>query len=376
MATGTYWPKSRSPILDNSGNRAIGAKLYFFNAGTSTPRTSYSNADLSTPHTHPVLADGNGRWPAVFLQFGEYKETVTTSGGTELWSDDDIPNPAPFDETFTLDETTILNTGDIWCALKNGTRTGAVRLNGRTIGSAASGATERANADCADLYAYLWDNTLDAQCAVATGRGASAAADFAANKAITLPSWRGAVPAGFDDMGNSAAALYGSAPVLSGSGILAGSLMGENTHTLTIAELATHTPAGTIPSFTPTGTISQITPAGTVQSFTPAGTVAITDPGHTHTLVNAATLVNDAAGSKYGGGATGTAVTVTASSATTGITAAFTGNLLSPNFTGTPTTPTFTGNLLSPNFTGTPVGSSVAHNVMQRSAPVTWFIKL
>lgn len=68
---------------------------------------------------------------------------------------------------------------------------GWLLINGETIGSAASGATARANADTADLFAELWafpaasvpiyDNTG----AVST-RGASAAADFAAGKRLPL----------------------------------------------------------------------------------------------------------------------------------------------------------------------------------------------
>jgi len=57
----------------------------------------------------------------------------------------------------------------------------------RTIGSATSGATARANADTLALYTQLWNAMSDADCPVAGGRGASAAADFAANKKIQLP---------------------------------------------------------------------------------------------------------------------------------------------------------------------------------------------
>lgn len=87
---------------------------------------------------------------------------------------------------------------------------GWVRCNGRTIGNAASLATERANADTADLYTHLWTNFADAQCPVSGGRGASAAADYAANKAIGLPDWRGRSPFGLDDMGNSTAGRLGT----------------------------------------------------------------------------------------------------------------------------------------------------------------------
>ena len=74
---------------------------------------------------------------------------------------------------------------------------GWLHLDGRTIGSAASGATARANNDVAELYTVLWNlfsNTLlpiQNSGGGATTRGASAAADFAANKRLPLPDDRG-----------------------------------------------------------------------------------------------------------------------------------------------------------------------------------------
>lgn len=83
--------------------------------------------------------------------------------------------------------------------------TGYVLAAGRTIGNATSGATERANADTVTLYTLLWNSMADAQAPVSTGRGASAAADYAANKTITVPDLRGRVTAGKDDMGGATA---------------------------------------------------------------------------------------------------------------------------------------------------------------------------
>lgn len=82
---------------------------------------------------------------------------------------------------------------------------GWLLCDGRTIGSAASAATARANSDCFDLYVGLWNSTANTELAVTGGRGASAAADWAANKPIALPDMRGRVPAGKDDMGGTGA---------------------------------------------------------------------------------------------------------------------------------------------------------------------------
>jgi microcystin-dependent protein len=113
--------------------------------------------------------------------------TVTTGGGG------------------TVDPTLLFSTGDVMWIPASGTKTAWVRLNGRTIGNAASGATERANADTSALFAFLWANNSNAVAPVSGGRGASAVADYAANKTIGLVDMRGRVPAGLDDMGNSAA---------------------------------------------------------------------------------------------------------------------------------------------------------------------------
>src|ERR1043166_3226960 len=228
---GILWPHSNTVARTNADRRAAGALAYFFEAGTTTPRTTYQDADLTTPHAHPVVADASGRCPAVFVDFGSYRERVKTAGGTQLWDTDDIPNPAPFDEEVGVDENALLTTGDVFFRFKQGTRTGSVRANGRTIGSGNSGASERANDDTLDLYTVLYDSLSNAVCPVEGGRGTNAAVDFAANKKLMLPDRRGAVPGGLDDMGNTAASLLGSAPVVAGSTILPGSTLGANTHT-------------------------------------------------------------------------------------------------------------------------------------------------
>lgn len=88
--------------------------------------------------------------------------------------------------------------------------TGWVRCNGLTIGNASSSATERDNADTEDLFTFLWTHYADGVCPVGGGRGASAAADYAANKAIGLPDLRGRAFFGLDDMGGTAAGRLGA----------------------------------------------------------------------------------------------------------------------------------------------------------------------
>jgi hypothetical protein len=368
----TYWARSNSFEFDDEGERAIGAKIYFFDAGTSTPRATYSDAALSVANTHPVVADGNGRWPKVFLQYGSYKETATTAGGTTLWTTDDIPNPAPTDPGEGVAADAIYQTGDTIFSFKNGTREGFTRCNGRTIGSAASGGTERANADCQNQFLYLWNNLGDFCCPVSGGRGANAAADWAANKAIGMPDLRGSVPGGLDDMGNSAASRFdASVPISAGQTTTAGSVAGLNHHTLLTAQMPVTTPAGSINQVT--GTISQVSPVFTGTAVAPTGSVSVND-ARTFTVPNTAVSNIPVGGSNVacsisGGGAQITPVTIAGS-----ITGSFTGDNYTPAGTIAPITPTFTGS--TPTFTGTAFGSGSAHNNTQRTVLGTWLMKL
>ena len=129
----------------------------------------------------------------------------------------------------------IFTTGDVKMTLKTVADTAWVLMDDKTIGNAASGGTGRANADTVDLYTLLWTNTADAECPVSTGRGASAAADYAANKTIKLPLTLG-----------RSLACYGT-----GAGLTARVLaktVGEETHIETAGEsgLPSHTHVQTV----------------------------------------------------------------------------------------------------------------------------------
>jgi microcystin-dependent protein len=141
------------------------------------------------------------------------------------------------------------------------TLAGWVKANGLTIGSAVSGATGRANADTSALYTYLWQNcsqpTGNRHCPVSGGLGASAAADFAANKQLAILDFRASIPVGLDDMGATAAGRLLASNVTSGGGdgpSTPNATGGEANHVLTLAELAAHnhtaTDAGHTHNFT------------------------------------------------------------------------------------------------------------------------------
>ena len=110
---------------------------------------------------------------------------------------------------------------------------GWVFVRGLTIGSGLSGATERANDDTIRLFTALWN----AGYAVLPSRGASAAADWTANRQVTMPDMRAVAPVGLDTMGSGAARnLIPSLTTLGG-------MVGEANHTLTTTEMPVHSHA-------------------------------------------------------------------------------------------------------------------------------------
>ncbi len=236
--------------FDVLGRLLGGGKVYWIQAGTtSTPQDAFYDSGLASPLPNPYTLEADGRIPFHYLADGQIKVRIDDSNGVTRFVQDNILVIGPSSGEGGgggVDPTTVFQTGDcLWLDIQ-GSRTGWVRDNGRTIGSASSGATERANADTSALFAYLWNTFSNTICPVSTGRGANAAADFAANKTITLPDKRGYVPGGLDDMGNTAAGRYANVPVVSGDTITAGSALGGATNTLLTANLPPYTPTGTI----------------------------------------------------------------------------------------------------------------------------------
>jgi microcystin-dependent protein len=147
-----------------------------------------------------------------------------------------------------------------------------------TIGSAAS-AANYASADAALLYAWLWNNFSNTQCPVSTGRGANAAADFAANKTIQVLDLSGTGLIGNDNGTNR----LGSVPAISGTINVNGSLIGENLHTLVVGEIPSHT--HNVSGTTGTESVSHTHASGPVAQFGASAT-GITSAGVAAGIVN------------------------------------------------------------------------------------------
>jgi hypothetical protein len=247
MAAGTIPGISMSQQLDSLGNPLNGGKLYLIQAGTtSTPQNCYQDSGLTIPWPNPITLDSAGRIPQLFCDDGSIKIRLTNSAGVQQLVQDNLLIVGPSGGGGgggTVDATTILATGDFKMVYGTGPLTGFVRCNGRTIGSATSGATERANSDAQALFEYLWG--ADSNLSVSGGRGVSANADWVANKTLTLPDCRNVALAGLGDMGNSDRGLFSGVTFGSGNSTTLGSFLGAGTRTLLTANLPPYTPAGT-----------------------------------------------------------------------------------------------------------------------------------
>ena len=75
-------------FFDNDGAPLNGGKLYTYEAGTTTPKDTYTTAAGSTPNANPVVLDSAGR--AVVFLTGSYKFRLETSSGTLVKETDNV----------------------------------------------------------------------------------------------------------------------------------------------------------------------------------------------------------------------------------------------------------------------------------------------
>lgn len=294
-----FAPLSTQPVF-LSGQIQIGAIIQIFDAGTLTPRTAYRDGLAISPWVQatpgsPVPAgalvtDGNGCIPNFWIVGSPYKARITSAKGVQIREVDYLPGDTAAGGGGGGGGAT-LPTGMYAWFHTTAVLTGFVRANGKTIGSAVSGATERANADTATLFAFLWN--ADTSLAVSGGRGVSAAADFAANKTIVLPDLNCRTLFGIDGMGSSVTNRLTGATFTSGNATTLGSAGGEGAHTLTTAESAAHTHTGTTQAnaafqmtFTTAsaGSHSHTASTGSAGAHNHGGLTGSENANHTHTL--------------------------------------------------------------------------------------------
>lgn len=94
-------------FTDDNGDPLSGGKIYSYQAGTTTPLTTYTSATGTVPHANPIILDAAGRVPGgeIWLQaIYKYKFVLQTSTSVLLGTFDNIGGvfaAAPFVDNFT-----------------------------------------------------------------------------------------------------------------------------------------------------------------------------------------------------------------------------------------------------------------------------------
>lgn len=233
---------SLQAVHDTSGNRVFDGRLSVFQAGTTTPAASYKDAGFGIRHEFPISSLGSGIWPVIFLPPGGYDFRITDPSNYVYAEIPgyvvDAPSSGGGGSGGDVDDKRLFQTGDIKDRYGVGSHPGWVRFNGRTIGSAVSSASERANDDCHDLFVHLWNQ--DVNLAVSGGRGTNAEADWAAGKAIALPDQAGRDRRALDDLGAGSKGRLTGGLFAFGNATTLGSYGGEASHTQTLSEMVSH----------------------------------------------------------------------------------------------------------------------------------------
>ena len=90
--------------FDDAGDPLGGGKIYFYESGTTTPKTTYADVNFTVPNTNPVVLTAAGRQPNIFFN-GNAKAILTDSNDVQILARD------PVGETAS-------NFGDPWVATR------------------------------------------------------------------------------------------------------------------------------------------------------------------------------------------------------------------------------------------------------------------
>lgn len=81
----------KTTALDLNGDVLSGAKLYFYDTGTSDPLPIYTTEAQSVEHSNPVIADSAGRFADIFLDASEtYKVVLKDSADVTIYTVDPV----------------------------------------------------------------------------------------------------------------------------------------------------------------------------------------------------------------------------------------------------------------------------------------------
>lgn len=88
---------------DAFGRTIPNAKMFFYEAGSTTQKNTYTDIDLASTNEWPVIADGKGAFPPIFLESGAYRVIVQDGDGEQIYDRDNL----------NASESTVLTSSDL-----------------------------------------------------------------------------------------------------------------------------------------------------------------------------------------------------------------------------------------------------------------------
>src|SRR5690554_2021950 len=77
-------------VETSAGVPVSGAKLHFYDAGTTSEITIYQDSGKVTPHANPVVADASGRFAPIYVDEASYKVVLKDADDVTLQTFDNI----------------------------------------------------------------------------------------------------------------------------------------------------------------------------------------------------------------------------------------------------------------------------------------------
>jgi len=146
----SYLAGAGAQFFDSNGDPLAGGLLYTYNAGTTTPVSTYTSRSGSAYNTNPIVLDSSGRTPAeIWLEGGVlYKFVLKDSTFVQVGSYDNIPavnDPTTTNNLITVAGTNALTglavpplegytAGAQYSFIAQNTNTGAVTLDIDSLG--------------------------------------------------------------------------------------------------------------------------------------------------------------------------------------------------------------------------------------------------
>ena len=127
---------NRFRAFDANGDPLAGGKLYTYEAGTSTPKDTYTTQDESVANANPVILDADG-YADVWLGTGFYKLVLKDSADVTLWTIDDVVGAAS--NAFSSQVVSVSTNTNVTSVYNNNTIVATASLTLSLLGAATAG---------------------------------------------------------------------------------------------------------------------------------------------------------------------------------------------------------------------------------------------